>query len=474
MFQRFFVFLVMVIFLILLACSHTERAVEESKKDSQMFKTAQGLGDLRLNLKVKKVVFENGLKLLIMENHRLPIFSYYTLFDVGGRYEASGLIGATHFLEHMMFKGAKKYGPGEFDRIITGNGGSNNAYTSLDETVYYENMPSHTLEKVADLEADRMAHLLLEEKGFESERNVVLEERRVNYDNSPRGQLLIAMMEAIFENTPYAHSVIGTIDDIKGLTRDNIQRYFKKFYAPNNAIIVIVGDVDTEKTVKLIKKKFGNIPRSQGLEKLKDILDDPNLYKHQGKYKREVKVYASTPVPLFRLLYKGEKIGRLRSYSMDILSSILGDGKSSYLYQKYIKSRRPLLNRVGAFNYTLRHNGVFVISGELLKRTNLKRFKKKLLKDTKHFCDKAINERGLQKTKNQYLVSYYKALETNAGAARFLGIMEMYFNDYSYYKKELEIYDSITVNDVKTVCKEIFDKGEYIFVSAWNRHPRKK
>ena len=145
-----------------------------------------------------------ALRLLVVENNKLPIVSYYTFFDVGGRFESreTGTTGATHFLEHMMFKGAKKYKAGEFEKIVEGNGGRGNAYTTFDSTVYYESFPSKVLEKIIDLEADRMGNLTIESKSFESERLVVKEERKMRYENSPMGKLYLSMMQAVFKGTP--------------------------------------------------------------------------------------------------------------------------------------------------------------------------------------------------------------------------------------------------------------------------------
>ena len=176
---------------------------------------------------VHKITLENGLKVLLLENHRLPIFSFQIFYEVGGRDEQKGITGASHFLEHLMFKGAKKYGPGEFDYLIEGNGGVNNAYTTQDLTVYYENMPANMLEKIIDVEADRMNNLLVEPKAFEKERSVVLEERKMRYENSPRGKLYLKFQERLYHNTPYGTSVIGDIADLKSVSRDQIYQYFK-------------------------------------------------------------------------------------------------------------------------------------------------------------------------------------------------------------------------------------------------------
>src|SRR5690606_1475586 len=196
-------------------------------------KNEQELDQTEISLDVKTHKLKNGLKILVVENNKLPIFSYYSYYKVGGKYEVKGITGATHYLEHMMFKGAKKYGPGDFDRIVEGNGGSNNAYTTNDLTVYYENLPSKHIETIIDVEADRMQNLLLEPAAFESERLVVLEERKMRYENRDAGKLYLEMMLEMFKDTPYGTSVIGNIEDIKNVPRERMLEYFKEFYAPN-------------------------------------------------------------------------------------------------------------------------------------------------------------------------------------------------------------------------------------------------
>ena len=241
------------------------------------------------HLNVHKYVLDNGLKLLVYENHKLPIFSFHTFYDVGGRHESEGTTGATHFLEHMMFKGAKKYGPGIFDTLIESNGGSNNAYTTFDSTVYYENLPTKTkdgeslVEKMIDVEADRMENLLLEQQSFESERNVVLEERKMRYENSPSGKLWMALMKNIFEATPYGGSVIGSKEDLVSLKRDQVMDFFNKFYTPDNAVIVVAGDVDPSNVYDQVKEKYGQMKSSSAeIKQYKDKRNNEAIYQKYG------------------------------------------------------------------------------------------------------------------------------------------------------------------------------------------------
>ena len=433
------------------------------------------LSNASLNLKVNKYQLKNGLRLLVVENHRLPIFSYYTFFDVGGRYESrkDKTTGATHFLEHLMFKGTHKTSSGYFDRVIEARGGHTNAYTTFDATVYYNNVPSGNLSKIIEMEADRMNNLKIEENPFEKERLVVLEERKLRYENRPAGKLHLAMMQEVFKGTPYGGSVIGSKEDLLSLTKEQVEKFYQKFYTPDNAIIVVTGDVNSKKVHYAVKKYYGSLAPSKDLAKFKKEKNAPENYSAWGRFGREIKLNGATPVPIFNLVFKGEPLGTRKSFVMDILSSILGAGDSSYLKQKFVKGKKHMLNSLYVYNYNLKYKGVFYIGGKLLKGIGVNQFKRTLVKETGKICKKAINERSLQKTKNQYLIHYYNSLQTNAGSAEFLGLREGFYNDYNFYKKELLIYDSIQVEEVKKVCHEIFDKGEYIFLSIWRNHPKK-
>jgi zinc protease len=425
----------------------------------------------QISIDVEKRILDNGLTVLLVENDKLPIFSYYTYYRVGGKFETEGITGATHYLEHMMFKGAKKYGPGDFDKLVEGNGGSNNAYTTNDLTVYYENLPSEHIDKIIDLEADRMQNLALAPESFESERKVVLEERKMRYENSDRGKLYLKMMNEVFSGTPYGTSVIGKIADIKSVSREQMMQYFKKFYTPNNAVIVIVGDIDRDDVFDTIEEKFSKIPANKELSLVKSqILEKRNGFEFKGAFNRWVKLNGTSPNPSFMLAYKGVKIGPRDAYVLDILSSILGDGASSYLNQNFVLSRSPIMSHVYAANYTLQDSGVFFISGQLLKGKSLKNSKNVLTKKVQVGCYEAINERSVQKVKNQYLVQMLTGLDTNAGVARFLGDREIFYGDYNFYKKEYSIYNSVSVQELQQACEKYLKKENSIFLSIWNKH----
>ena len=423
-------------------------------------------------LNVKKIVLDNGLTVLIAPNPKLPIVSYYTLFDVGGRYEVKGTTGATHFLEHMMFKGAQKYGPGQFDDLIEKNGGMTNAYTTNDATVYYQNIPSSFVEKMIDLEVDRVQHLLLEPISFESERQVIFEERKMRYENSPDGFIYLMMMKKVFEGTPYGQSVIGDLDDLKALKRDQVMDFFKTYYAPDNAILTIAGDVDPDKLIPFIKEKYGSISHSKGLGELKTKRDDPGNYVLKANFNTEYTYYATNPIPKFTMAFKGEKLGTRRAFVLDVLAYMLGNGGSSYLSQKYVRNQSPLLSDISLSSYNLRHAGVFYLSGELMNNEPIDKAKKQLKMDIKNFCSEGLDARTLQKTKNQIMSQAYQQMKTNAGMASTIMMNEKNYGDYAYGTKEMEIYNSVTESEVKKECNSIFVNSESIFITTWDKYPK--
>jgi zinc protease len=445
--------------LALASCASTQTGTKLKAQESQ-------------GLNVQKTVLENGLTVLIAPNHKLPIASYYTLFDVGGRYEVKGTTGATHFLEHMMFKGAKKYGPGEFDTLIERNGGSTNAYTTNDATVYYQNMPSSFVPKMIDLEADRLQNLLLDPTSFESERQVIFEERKMRYENSPDGMLYLQMMKHTFEGTPYGQSVIGDVDDLKALTRDQVMSFFKTYYTPENALLAITGDVDPVKTLEEIKEKYGSIKSTKDLKELKRNRDLPKNYEFKAKLGTEYNYYASNPNYKFMYAFPGQKVGTHEAFVLDILSSMLANGGSSYLVQKYVQTEKPLMTEIALSSYNLLHSGVVYFTGELMDGVSVDQFKKTFFPEMKNFCKEGLDEHNLQKAKNQIMAQAYHQMKTTAGMASTILNNERFYGDYNFGIKEMQIYLGVTLAEVQKSCDQYLNNSKGILVSVWNQNPK--
>ena len=424
------------------------------------------LDSKKFELPVERFELKNGLKVLLIKDQRLPVFSLYTFYNVGGKNETKGITGASHFLEHLMFKGARKYTGTQFDYLIEGNGGTNNAFTTNDMTVYYESLPSSTLELILDIEADRMVNLLLEKESFEKERNVVLEERRMRYENSPRGQAYLNLMQELFKGTPYGTSVIGDIPDLKSVSRDQIMDYFKKFYAPNNAVLVVAGDFDLKQTKKIIEKKYGPLESSPSVAAAQaEVVDEKFKWSIKSK---DMYLKGEAAAPLFMMGIPAYKDGTESAYTLNILSSLLGESKSAELIKKFVYSKKPQATSFYTGNYSLLKSGAFVFGGELVSGVDPKVFKKKLLSELKNSCQSAITERNLEKVKNQYLVEMYNQLSTNSGIAQFVGEYELVYGHYLAYEKEFAFYQKLTVNELKKSCQELLSKP-VVYVVVWNK-----
>lgn len=450
--MKFFVSLLMLSFF-LNSCSSVKK--EKTLADS-------------INLEVDELKLDNGMTALIVNNPKLPIFSLYFFYKVGGKNEVAGITGASHFLEHMMFKGAKKFGKNSIDFIIEGSGGSTNAYTTNDQTVYYENLPSKELNMMLDIEADRMENLTLDPDEFSRERSVVLEERKMRYENSPRGQLYQLLMQTFFAGTPYGRPVIGEIPDLKSVSREQIHAYFKRFYAPNNVTLVLVGDVDKTNARKMIVEKFGKIPASPTVAQDHGSLKD-EAFVPTFKESKVVNQKGESPSPIFMLAFPTYKAGHPKGYALDVLSSILGSGKSSALINEYILINKPVATSMYAAHQQLEKAGFFFIGGELVRGIKLNDFRSNLQSKLKSYCDSEITPRNIQKIKNNYLVDLYSGLDTNAGLAQFLGDRQLLMGDWRFYKTELQNYEKVSVEDVKALCHETFSKPS-VFVSVWNQH----
>lgn len=454
------------------SCSSSKNKGKESTHAKFVDATEKQVIDGIPLLTIKKYILPNGLKILLVPNDKLPTFSFYLHYGVGAKHETPGITGSSHFLEHMMFKGAKDFGKGSFDRLIEGNGGVSNAYTSNDATVYHENLPIDALEITLKMEADRMQNLLLDPQEFLAEKDVVLEERKLRYENSPKGQLFIRTMMTMYEGTPYGTPVIGSIEDVKRVSRDEVFEYFKKFYAPNNAVLVIAGDISESKTIKYLETIFGSIPSSTQVEAAKKVRENPDMYAHTFKQDKMELLYGQSENPLFMMAIPAYAHGTRQSFALDILGKMWGEGSSSYLEQKYVKSLNPLLLDVSVGNYSKQHSGMFYLMGEFYKNTSYGWWKKELQNDLEYFCANEITPKNLSKAINYAEKSYYENLDQNSGVADTVGTMELFFGDFKKYVDELKVYKSLTVEELKSECVTLSKKPKYL-LGIWKKFDKK-
>ena len=299
---------------------------------------------------IEKYKLANGLTVILHEDHSAPVLSYQTWFRVGSNYDPPGYSGMAHLFEHMMFRGAKRYGLGQFEKLLQANGGRHNAGTTHDFTYYYETVPAGKLDLVMDLDSDRMANLQITPENLTAEREVVKEERRETVDNNPVGMLREAVFANVFRVSPYRVPIIGYMKDIDAITVDKAKEFYRTYYAPNNAVIVVAGDFKSAEAKALIEKRYGAMPAQEIPKRTFPSEPKQSAARMQALEKN---VESAT----FSLAYQAARDGAPDAYALDLLSYVLGAGNSSRLHRRLVY-KDQMATSVAAHSYTLQRAGV--------------------------------------------------------------------------------------------------------------------
>ena len=415
-----------------------------------LFLTFTGQAQMKAD-DVKTFTLENGMKFLVVEDFSIPNANMYFFYKVGSRNEYQGITGLSHFFEHMMFNGAKKYGPKEFDRTMEFNGGSNNAYTTENVTVYTDWFPAASSEIMFDLEGDRIASLSIDPKMVESERGVVLSERRTGLENSPWRLLSQSMQATAFQEHPYHWPVIGYEDDMKNWTQQDLERYFKTYYAPNNCVVVVSGAIKFEKVKELAKKYLEPIPAQPQPPKV-HIVEPPQT----GE--RRIIVQKEVATPYMMIGYKTPESKNEDYYALNILSSVLSSGNSSRLYSALVDQKELATQVFTDFGDTFDPSlfNVYAVANKEVKDSDLEQA---IYSEIEKIKKEGISEKELQKIKNQKLMQFYGQVETINGKSNNIGTYEVFFGDYRKMFDAPEKYNKITVADVQRVANKYFAKS---------------
>ena len=400
---------------------------------------------------VKTFTLKNGMKFLIVEDFTIPNANMYLFYKVGSRNEYQGITGLSHFFEHMMFNGAKKYGPKLFDQTMEFNGGANNAYTRNDITAYTNWFPASATEVIFDLEADRISSLTIDPDMVESERGVVLSERRTGLENSPWRNIIQSVEATAFQEHPYHWPVIGYEDDMKNWTQGDLERYFKTYYAPNNCVVVMSGAIKYENIKTLAEKYLEPIPSQPAPPKV-NIVEPPQT----GE--RRITVQKEVATPYLVIGYKTPEAKSEDYYALSILNSILSSGKSSRLYTELV-DKQQLATQIftdysESFDPSLFY--VYTVTNKGVKHEDLENA---IYKEIDNIKNEGISEKELQKIKNQKLMEFYNQVETINGKSNNLGTYEVYFGDYKKMFDAPTNYNKVTVADVQNVAKKYFSKS---------------
>lgn len=400
---------------------------------------------------VKTFTLSNGMKFLVVEDFSIPNANMYFFYKVGSRNEHQGITGLSHFFEHMMFNGAKKYGPKEFDRTMEFNGGANNAYTSEDVTVYTDWFPASSAEIIFDLESDRIASLSIDPKMVESERGVVLSERRTGLENSPWRPLSEALQATAFQEHSYHWPVIGYEDDMKNWTQQDLELYFKTYYAPNNCVVVVSGAMKMEKVKELAQKYLEPIPAQPAPPKV-HIVEPAQTGERRITIKKEVET------PYMMMGYHTPESKHEDFYALNILSSVLSSGNSSRLYASLV-DQKELATDVGtviseSLNPFLFN--IYVIANQNVKENDLEQA---VYTEIEKIKNEGITEKELQKIKNQKLMEFYNQIETINGKSNNIGTYEVFFGDYRKMFDAPANYNKVSVADIQRVAKKYLTKS---------------
>ncbi|HZC46323.1 MAG TPA: pitrilysin family protein, partial [Candidatus Acidoferrum sp.] len=392
---------------------------------------------------VKAQTLPNGLRVLVLENHKAPLATFNVFYRVGSRNEQFGKTGLSHLCEHLMFKGTKKLGPEEFSNIIQQNGGMDNAFTESDFTDYFETINKDHIDVPITLEADRMGNF--EPKEFDKEKHVVLEERRLRTDDNPEDALDEMVRAAAYVAHPYHWPVIGWFHDVDGLTLADAMAYHKIYYSPQNAVIVAVGDFDADQVLKQINEAFAGIQNGPKAPPLTD-LEPPQT----GT--RRVELQHAANLPAFEEAYHVPNFSSPDSFALEVLSEILSDGQSSRLYKKMVVEKQMVVEIGAGYDMTSFDPELFVVSAQMRPGVKVADTQVEVEKELAAMREAPVGAEELQKAKNLEQAQFVFGQDSVMREAELLGIYEM-LGDYHLVDKYLDGVDKVTAADVQRVAK---------------------
>jgi zinc protease len=397
---------------------------------------------------VKTHELKNGMKILVQEDNSIPNAALYIFYRIGSRNERPGTTGISHFFEHMMFNGAKKYGPGEFDRVMEAAGGRNNAYTSNDVTVYQDWFPSSQLELMFDLEADRIQNLGFDPKIIESERGVVASERRTSVDSDNSGLLSEQLWATAFTAHPYQWPVVGWMVDIKSWKMEDLKRHFEMGYSPSNATMVVVGNVKAEEVFKLAEKQIGPIQAHDPPPPV--VTEEPE---QQGERRVTVKKFAQ--LPMLMIGYHVAKTADPDYYALRVLQTILFAGQSSRLYQRIVDKDQLAITINGSMEFAFDPT-LFTIAAQPKAAVKPEAVEKAIYEELDRVKTQPVTDQELEKAKNILLASFYRQMKTIDGRADTLGSYEVFFGGYHRLFQAADAFNKVTRADVARVAQKYF------------------
>ena len=409
-------------------------------------------------IKFEEYDLPNGLHVILHQDNSAPVVTTSVMYHVGAKDEAAGRTGFAHFFEHLLFEGTKNIKRGEWFKLVSSNGGSNNANTSLDRTYYYETFPSNNEQLGLWMEAERLRHPVINQIGVDTQREVVKEEKRLRMDNQPYGGLFNAILTTLFKKHPYKGTVIGSMEDLNSAKLEEFNAFFKKYYIPNNATLVVAGDIKPEQTKKWINEYFGSIPKGTPITR--------NFPKETPITQEfEETVYdANIQLPAYIFAYRTPAEKERDAYILSMLGNYLSKGKSSVLYKKLVDNEKKAL-AVEAFNLGLVDHSIFAFFAIPMGNTSKDVLKKDIDAEIKKLQTDLISEEDYQKLQNQVENDFVNANSSVEGIANTLADSYLLKGNTNLINEEINIYRSITREDLRNAARKYLNSNQRAIIN---------
>ena len=409
-------------------------------------------------IKFEEYDLPNGLHVILHQDNSAPVVTTSVMYHVGAKDEAAGRTGFAHFFEHLLFEGTKNIKRGEWFKIVSANGGSNNANTDPDRTYYYETFPSNNEQLGLWMEAERLRHPVINQIGVDTQREVVKEEKRLRMDNQPYGGLFNAILTTLFKKHPYKGTVIGSMEDLNSAKLEEFNAFFKKYYIPNNATLVVAGDIKPEQTKKWINEYFGSIPKGTPI-----IRNFPKETPITQEF--EETVYdANIQIPAYIFAYRTPAAKERDAYILSMLGSYLSKGKSSVLYKKLVDNEKKAL-AVEAFNLGLVDHSIFAFFAIPMGNTSKDVLRKDIDAEIKKLQTDLISEEDYQKLQNQVENDFVNANSSVEGIANTLADSYLLKGNTNLINEEINIYRSITREDLRNAAKKYLNSNQRAIIN---------
>jgi zinc protease len=416
---------------------------------------------LAITATAQKVAFteydlKNGLHVVLHQDKTAPVVAVSVMYHVGSKDEQTNRTGFAHFFEHLLFEGSENIKRGEFMKIVSANGGQNNANTTQDRTFYYEVFPSNQLETGLWLESERMLHPVINEIGVKTQNEVVKEEKRLRVDNQPYGNFIAEIMKRLFTKHPYNWVTIGSMADLDAASLQEFQAFNKKYYIPNNAVLVVAGDIDIAKTKQLVEAYFAEVPSGPAIVRTK-VTEEPIT-----KQVIDTAYDNNIQIPAIMAAYRAPGMTSKESIALELASSVLSQGSSSRMYKKMVDEKKNSL-QVGSFNYALEDYGAYIVYALPSSITPLDTLLKDMDEEVAKLQTQLISETEFTKLQNQYENDYI------GKNAKMLGVAENLADGYTFHNKntnqvnaELEEVRKITRKDIQEVAKKYLNTNQRV------------